>query len=185
MKWVLFMLGFYLLGFMAFAAFCLSGCWLAHMVAYMLPPVPLHPLLNYMFLALDSVFPLFGVAAFAIFCLYLMTAAMKGNFMLGLNFLVIKLYPMRPGATMMSSFLVNTGLILVMSPAIVQFCAQVARVWTVSLVLPAGLSFSNALYAIYNPCLLPLTPACYCHPSSRPSLCTRTVRQSSMYSATR
>ncbi len=43
----------------------------------------------------------------------------------GLNFLIIKLYPMRPGATMMSSFIVNTALILVMSPAIVQFCAQV------------------------------------------------------------
>lgn len=49
--------------------------------------------------------------------------------MLGLNFLVIKLYPMRPGATMMSSFLINTALILIMSPAIIQFCAQAFAVY--------------------------------------------------------
>lgn len=49
--------------------------------------------------------------------------------MLGLNFLVIKLYPMRAGATMMSSFLVNTALILIMSPAIIQFCAQAFAVY--------------------------------------------------------
>ncbi|GFR51273.1 hypothetical protein Agub_g13581 [Astrephomene gubernaculifera] len=128
-RWVLFMLGFYVLGFMSFAGFCLSIAWVAHIIAYMLPPTPLHPLLNDMFTALDSVFPLFGVAAFAAFCLYLMSVAMKGNFLMGLNFLIIKLYPMRPGATMMSSFLVNTALILVMSPAIVQFCAQAFAVY--------------------------------------------------------
>ena len=48
---------------------------------------------------------------------------MKGNFLMGLNFVFIKLYPMRPGATLVSSLLVNTGLILVMTPAILQFCA--------------------------------------------------------------
>ncbi len=50
--------------------------------------------------------------------------AIKGNFLLGLNFLVVRLYPMRPGATMMSSFLVNVALILAMSSAVTQFCAQ-------------------------------------------------------------
>lgn len=122
---MLFMLGFYVLAFMSFLGFGLTGVWVAHIIAYMLPPTPLSPFLNAMFVVLDDVFPLFGCAAFALFCLYLMAVAMKGNFMLGLNFLVIKLYPMRPGATMMSSFLVNTALILVMAPAIVQFCAQV------------------------------------------------------------
>ncbi|EFJ42278.1 hypothetical protein VOLCADRAFT_67279 [Volvox carteri f. nagariensis] len=128
-RWVLFMIGFYLLGFMSFVGFCLTGIWVAHIIAYMLPPIPLHPFLNIMFVVLDDVFPLFGTAAFALFCLYLMSVAMKGNFILGLNFLIIKLYPMRPGATMMSSFLVNTALILVMAPAIVQFCAQAFAVY--------------------------------------------------------
>lgn len=50
--------------------------------------------------------------------------AIKGNFLLGLNFLVVRLYPMRPGATMMSSFLVNVALILAMSGAVTQFCAS-------------------------------------------------------------
>lgn len=50
--------------------------------------------------------------------------AIKGNFLLGLNFVVVQLYPIRPGATMMSSFLVNVALILAMSSAVIQFCAQ-------------------------------------------------------------
>ncbi|GLI61361.1 hypothetical protein VaNZ11_003724 [Volvox africanus] len=128
-RWVMFMLGFWMLAFMSFLGFCLTGVWVAHMIAYMLPPVPLNPFLNSMFVVLDGVFPLFGTGAFALFCLYLMAVAMKGNFMLGLNFLIIKLYPMRPGSTMMSSFLVNTALVLVMAPAIVQFCAQAFAVY--------------------------------------------------------
>lgn len=50
--------------------------------------------------------------------------AIKGNFLLGLNFLIISLYPIRVGATLMSSFLVNTALILAMSCAVIQFCAS-------------------------------------------------------------
>ncbi len=55
--------------------------------------------------------------------------AMKGNFMLGLNFVFIKLYPMRVGATMMSAFLVNTAIVLAMAPAILQFCATAFAVY--------------------------------------------------------
>jgi LMBR1 domain-containing protein 1 len=50
--------------------------------------------------------------------------AIKGNFLLGLNFLVVSLYPIRVGATYMSSFLINTALILAMSTAVIQFCAN-------------------------------------------------------------
>lgn len=50
--------------------------------------------------------------------------AIKGNFLLGLNFLVVSLYPIRVGATLMSSFLVNTALILAMSTAVIQFCSS-------------------------------------------------------------
>ena len=49
---------------------------------------------------------------------------MKGNFLMGLNFVFVKLYPMRPGATLVSSLLVNTGIVLIMVPAILQVCAQ-------------------------------------------------------------
>lgn len=50
--------------------------------------------------------------------------AIKGNFLLGLNLLVVSLYPIRVGATLMSSFLVNTALCLAMSCAVIQFCAS-------------------------------------------------------------
>ena len=56
-RWVLFMLGFYLLAFMSFAGFILSGMWLAHIIVYMLPPYPLHPLLNTLFLAASATRP--------------------------------------------------------------------------------------------------------------------------------
>jgi LMBR1 domain-containing protein 1 len=55
---------------------------------------------------------------------FLAVVAIKGNFLLGLNFLIVSLYPIRVGATLMSSFLVNTALILAMSCAVIQFCAS-------------------------------------------------------------
>ncbi|WIA33236.1 hypothetical protein OEZ86_006379 [Tetradesmus obliquus] len=123
-RWVMYQLGYIGTGLMGLIGLCVSGCWLAHIIVYMLPPIPIHPLLNEVFIKLDGVFPLFGVAAFAAFCGYLLIVAIKGNFLLGLNFLVISLYPIRVGATLMSSFLVNTALILAMSSAVIQFCAS-------------------------------------------------------------
>ncbi|KAF8067363.1 LIMR family protein [Scenedesmus sp. PABB004] len=114
-RWVLYQLGYLLTGLMGVVGLAVSGAWLAHIIVYMLPPV---------FIKLDGVFPLFGVAAFAAFCAYLMAVAIKGNFLLGLNLLVVSLYPIRPGATLMSSFLVNTALILAMAGAVIQFAAS-------------------------------------------------------------
>lgn len=58
------------------------------------------------------------------YCPWPAVVAIKGNFLLGLNFLVVSLYPIRVGATFMSSFLVNTALILAMASAVIQFSAQ-------------------------------------------------------------
>jgi len=71
-RWVMYQLGYIGTGLMGVIGFGVSGCWLAHIIIYMLPPVPIHPLLNEVFIKLDGVFPLFGVAAFAAFCAYLM-----------------------------------------------------------------------------------------------------------------
>jgi LMBR1 domain-containing protein 1 len=71
-RWVLYQLGYIMLGLMGLIGICLSGMWLAHIIVYMLPPVPIHPLLNEVFIKLDGVFPLFGTAAFAGFCAYLL-----------------------------------------------------------------------------------------------------------------
>lgn len=48
-----------------------SILWLAQVVAYVFTYPPLDPFLNTVFTKLDSVFPLFGTLAFAIFCFYL------------------------------------------------------------------------------------------------------------------
>ena len=48
-----------------------SILWLAQVVAYIFTYPPLDPFLNTVFTKLDSVFPLFGTLAFAIFCFYL------------------------------------------------------------------------------------------------------------------
>ena len=50
---------------------CVTILWLAQVVAYIFTYPPLDPFLNNIFTALDSVFPLFGTLAFAIFCFYL------------------------------------------------------------------------------------------------------------------
>ena len=70
--WVLFMIGFYVTGFMGVIGIILSLAWLAQIIVYMLPPAgPLDPLLNTAFVLLDRVFPLLGVLACGGFCLYL------------------------------------------------------------------------------------------------------------------
>lgn len=73
-RWVLFMLSFYVTGFMGVAGFALSLAWLAHIAVYMLPPVPIYPMLNNLFVTLDNAFALLGVAAFSAFCLYMIGA---------------------------------------------------------------------------------------------------------------
>jgi hypothetical protein len=69
----MYQLGYIGTGLMGLIGLCVSGCWLAHIIVYMLPPIPIHPLLNEVFIKLDGVFPLFGVAAFAAFSGYLLS----------------------------------------------------------------------------------------------------------------
>ena len=79
---------------------CISLSWWIHIAIYILPAKPVHPFLNNFFVALtDNVpgFPLFGVLAFALWSFHLLFCVVKGNFRLGVRFLVIKLYPMEIG----------------------------------------------------------------------------------------
>ncbi len=52
----------------------LSALWLVHVVLFVFLSPPLHPFLNAFFKAMDSVFPLFGTLAFAVFCSHLIGA---------------------------------------------------------------------------------------------------------------
>ena len=50
---------------------CLTLLWLLQVLLYVFIYPPLSPFLNQVFVRLDSVFPLFGTFAFALFCFYL------------------------------------------------------------------------------------------------------------------
>ncbi len=71
-RWVMYQIGFILIGLMGLLGICLSGAWIAHIIVYMLPYQPINPMLNTVFIQLDQVWSLLGVTAFALFCLYLM-----------------------------------------------------------------------------------------------------------------
>ena len=88
--------------------------------SFIIPPSP-HTLLTRR--RANGVFPLFGTVLFGIFVFYLQLAVIKGNFKFGLNLLIVRIHPMRPGATVMSSMLFNTALILLATTACIQFCA--------------------------------------------------------------
>ena len=84
----------------------------------------------------DQWFPAFGTITVAIFGLYLLLAAAKGNFKFGTRFFLIKVlclcgfcvycfvlqmrlcpstqvHPMEPGKTLMNSFMFNVSLVLI------------------------------------------------------------------------
>ena len=124
-EWAITVLSYFFSGVFGVVSVCLTGCWLAHLVVYEFVVPPLSPMLNEMFVEMDSVFGLFGTAAFAVFCFYLVVCTMKGNLKLGMNFLIFTVHPMKVGDTLMSSFLFNTGLIMLCSISIIQFCSQV------------------------------------------------------------
>ena len=102
----------------------ISILWIVQIIIYMLFSPPLHPFLNTYFEQFDSWFPLFGTISIAIFGLYLLLAAAKGNVKFGTRFLLIKVHPMEPGKTLMNSFMFNTGLVLLCTLPAVQFCTD-------------------------------------------------------------
>jgi LMBR1 domain-containing protein 1 len=94
-KWVLYVLSFWLSLFIGIIFAIVAISWIVHMVIYVIIRPSLHPFLNSMFETLDDVFSLFGVAFFAVWCFFLILAAIKGFTKLGLNFGFITLYPMK------------------------------------------------------------------------------------------
>lgn len=121
-KWVLTVLGFWFKLFGGLIGLALSICWVLQIILYILIDPPVSPLLNDVFIKANDVFPLFGTLLFGLFAFYLQLAVVKGNFKFGLNLLIFRVHPMRPGATVMSSFLFNVALILLATTATIQFC---------------------------------------------------------------
>jgi len=105
-------------------ALALSVAWILQIILYILIDPPVTPLLNDLFISANDVFPLFGTVLFALFVFYLQMAVMKGNFKFGLNFIIFRVHPVKPGATLMSSFLFNVALTLLATTATIQFAAS-------------------------------------------------------------
>lgn len=110
--------------FLGICSVIISVVWLIHIIAYVFPKSPWTPFLNNYFAWFDKWFSLFGVISVAIFTIYLLFSAVTGCFKFGLRVACIQLHPMILGKTYMSSFLFNTGLVLLCALPVAQFAAQ-------------------------------------------------------------
>jgi hypothetical protein len=72
----------------------------------------------------SSGFALLGVIFLSVFAFYLYFCILKGNFKFGLRFMIMEIHPMKMGGTYVSSFLVNVSLILMTTPALIQFISS-------------------------------------------------------------
>lgn len=97
-----------------------SVCWVAQIILVVLIQPPVDPLLNNMFAALDGVADFIGTALFALFTFYLLLAVIRGNLKFGTRFFIIKLHPMKPGRTLINSFLFNLLFVLLCVLPVVQ-----------------------------------------------------------------
>lgn len=70
-KWVIYQLKFIGKLILGILGIIVSTLWIVHIILYLLLDPPVSPFLNEVFVKLDDVFPLFGTASFAFFCLYL------------------------------------------------------------------------------------------------------------------
>ena len=127
--WIMTVFGYWLKLVIGFLTTFTSLLLIVHIILYMLLDPPESSFLNDFFIELDNAFPLFGTAAFAVFCFYMIAITVKGCAKFGLNLLVIDVHPMKVGGTLMSSFLFNVALILLSTQAVIQFCAQAFAVY--------------------------------------------------------
>eukprot|EP00744_Colponema_vietnamica_P012293 GILI01017269.1.p1 GENE.GILI01017269.1~~GILI01017269.1.p1 ORF type:complete len:475 (-),score=110.88 GILI01017269.1:163-1587(-) len=118
----------------------LSVAWILHIILYNAAKVT--PFLNNMFIAMDNAFQLFGVLAYGAFAFYLLWCVVKGCTKVGVNLLLFTVYPMEVNKTLMNAFVFNTGLILITSVTVVEFCAN-------SFDQYAANTSVNALFTVY------------------------------------
>jgi LMBR1 domain-containing protein 1 len=117
--------------FVGFVSTILTITWLVHIIIYLLPPFPLWPFLNIFFQWLDTtIFPLFGLALYGVFALYLLICAIFGNVQVASRLPLISVFPLKYKDTMLNSFIFNTGLLLLISITVVQFCTNAFSQYT-------------------------------------------------------
>ena len=123
-SWTVTVIMYWVKLFAGILALAISVMWCLQIILYILIDPPVTPLLNDLFLSANDVFPLFGTVLFGLFVFYLQLCVIKGNFKFGLNVLIVRIHPVKQGATMMSSFLFNVALILLATTACIQFAAS-------------------------------------------------------------
>jgi LMBR1 domain-containing protein 1 len=102
----------------------LTILWILQIAIYMIPKPPAWGFLNQFFIWFDMGFPLFGLIGYLIFTYYLMIAVIAGNVRIMSRIPLVAVFPIKYKDTSTSSFLYNTGLLLLVSITIVQFSAQ-------------------------------------------------------------
>jgi LMBR1 domain-containing protein 1 len=117
---------YYLMFLFGLLSVCLTILWVLQIFLYMFTyPEPFYPFLNYMLIAMDNAFPLFGTVFYGLFAFYLLLCVIKGNFKFGMRvFILFPIHPMRVGGTLMNAFLFNVLLILICAVSITQFTTQ-------------------------------------------------------------
>lgn len=102
--------------------------WLIHIIIYMVIPFNFFPWgLSWIFATLDSIpgiGPGIGTICYGLFAFHLLFAVVAGQIKIGSRILWISIHPLKPGDTLMNSFLWNVGLMLLCSITITQFCAS-------------------------------------------------------------
>lgn len=134
---------YYLMFLFGLISVCLTILWLLQIFLYLFTqPYPFHPFLNDMLVAMDGVFPLFGVIFYGLFSFYLLLCVIKGNFKFGMRvFILFPIHPMRVGGTLMNAFLFNVLLILICAVSITQFTTQAFQMY-------AGSTAINRMFGI-------------------------------------
>ena len=89
-----------------------SILWLVQIILVVLIQPQVHPFLNDIFNFFDGVADFIGTALFALFTFYLLLCVIRGNLKFGTRFFIIKLHPMKPGKTLINSFLFNLMFVL-------------------------------------------------------------------------
>ncbi|KAJ1566979.1 hypothetical protein HK405_007670, partial [Cladochytrium tenue] len=122
----------------------LSLLWIVHIILYLLPYIlkstPYSQFLSTFFESVSPI-PFIGTALYALFAFYLLLCVVKGNTKLGMRLFFFAIHPLRIGETMMNSLVFNTGIILLSSLAVAQFC-------TLAFAPYAKYTASNSLFGV-------------------------------------
>ncbi|KAJ3023042.1 hypothetical protein HKX48_004524 [Thoreauomyces humboldtii] len=103
----------------------LSVVWFIHIILYLIPWAlhvnPYSPFLNTFLTDVNGV-PFLGTVFYALFSFYLLACVLKGNSSLGMRVFFLPIHPLQIGETLMNALVFNTGVVLICSMSVAQFC---------------------------------------------------------------